>query len=95
MSAEFAAQGRQHALAEGVLLPGAKAPHQRKRDDFSRYPGIHRLLHRPAALAGVLHVAGDVGQLGAFVKGIFGPLQHPRSNDTALVPQVSDFSVIE
>ena len=54
-----------------------------------------RLLDRPAALAGVLHVAGDVLEAGVLLEGVGGQLEQPGAHHAALVPEVGDGRQVE
>ena len=63
VAAEAEAHGREHLFAERVLLPRAETGEQRRREHVRRHRFLDRGLDRPAALAGILHEAGEILQL--------------------------------
>ena len=60
MAAEAEAHGREHLLAEGVLLARAEAGDRARRTALGRHRLLDRRLDRPAALAGIVDVAGEL-----------------------------------
>src|SRR3954447_22884704 len=65
--AELVAQRGAYLRRVRLVLAGHEAHHQRKRDDRRRHAAVDRLEHRPAALAGVVHVAADVVEVVALL----------------------------
>src|SRR5947209_15460866 len=69
VAAEFVAQGGDDLGAEVLFLARDEALQQRDRDDGRRHVMVDGVLHRPASLARILHVALDLGQLRVTLKG--------------------------
>ena len=95
VAAELVAQGRLHLRAERRRLARGEAPHQRERDDRQRHVLVERLLHRPAALAGVLDVAADRLQPRVALERALGELEQPGADDGAVLPERRDLVQIE
>ena len=62
VAAELLAHRRQHLLGEGVVLARAEAGVERRGQHLGRHRLLDRRLDRPAALAGILDVAGEARQ---------------------------------
>src|SRR3954447_17916453 len=65
--AELVAERRVHLGGVRLVLSRREALHKRQRDHRGRYRLVDRLEDRPAALAGVLHEAADVGEVVALL----------------------------
>src|SRR5260370_23918364 len=75
---ELLSHGGEHLLREGMILPGAEAGVQGRRQHFGGNRFFDRRPDRPAPLAGILH---EPGVLRA--RGSIGP-SHPRQVEQAL-----------
>src|SRR5436190_8062810 len=95
MPAELVAQRGDHLGAEGLLLAGAEPREQRQRDDRRRHVEAHRLLHGPAPLARVFHVAPDGGQLVVTGERPLRQLVQPGAHHAAVVPQLRDLAQVK
>src|SRR5207302_11206945 len=68
VAAELLAHHRHHPVREGVGVTAAEALVKGVRDDPGGDVLVDRGLDRPAALAGVLDVGGQAGQLGVLLE---------------------------
>src|SRR6266481_1338138 len=94
MSAELAAQRRHQFLSEsafGALVrTRSETREQRHRDYRRRDFLVDRVLHHPAALAGINDESLDVFEARVALQSVSGQLQQPRSHHAALPPQTRD-----
>ena len=90
MAAELVAERRQQPGAEGFLLPGTKALVQGGGDGRRRHGLFHRLVHRPAAFAGIVHIGGQAFQVGVGFQGAHGQVKQPGTHYAAVLPGFGD-----
>ena len=64
-------------------------------DRRHRHAVLDGLLDRPASLARVLDVAGDLLQARVLAEGVGGQLQKPAAHHAAVVPEVGDSREVE
>src|SRR5919204_66893 len=96
MTAELIAQcgGDLHRVR--VILPRSEPREERVRQGGRGHGVCDRLRDRPAALAGILDVTFDAGEVGAFgLERALGQLQQPRPHDAAVIPHRSDLLEVE
>src|SRR5207248_1676094 len=96
VAAELVPKGGQHLRAVRIVLARAEPGLEGERDDRRRDVVVDCLLHRPAALAGILDPALEVRQvLAVRLEGQRGELEEPRPDDRAVVPEVRDRAEID
>ncbi len=96
MPAELVAQRREHAVGVVAVAARGEARVQRGGDRGRGDVARRRLLDRPAALAGVLGVAGERVQVVAVgFERAGGQFAQPRAHHRALSPEVGDLRVVQ
>src|SRR4051794_29201825 len=91
VAAELVAQGGEHTRGVVAVLPRVEAREQGRGEGRHGYVVVDRVLDRPAALAGVRHVAADALEVVALlVERPLGQLAQPRADDRAAVPEARD-----
>ena len=86
VAAELVAQRRDGLHRGGVVLAGGEPGEQRGRDDRHRHRVGDRLLHGPAALAGVGGVAGDLLQARVLLQRLDQQVEQPGADHRAAGP---------
>ena len=90
VAAELLAQRGDGLHGRRVVLAGGEAGEERGGDHVQRHGQPDRLVDRPAALAGVLGVAAQLGQLRVLVEGPVQQVEQPGADDGALAPGLED-----
>ena len=88
--AEAEAHGRENLFAERVLLPRAEAGVERRGQHVRRDRFLDRGLDGPAALAGILDVAGEFLQLRILRQRGGAEIEQPGRDDAAAPPNLGD-----
>ncbi len=95
MAAEAEAHGRQHFLAESLLLPRAEAGVERGGQHIGRNRFLDRRLDGPAALAGILDKAGEMSELRIARQGRRAEIEQPGRDHAAAPPDLGDVGQVE
>ena len=95
MATELVAHRGQQPVREGVLTPRAEAREQRGGDGRGRNALLHRVVHRPAALAGILDPGLERAQLGIGGQRVGREVEQPRAHHAALHPELGDGRQVE
>ena len=95
VAAELLAHRRQQLVAEGVILARAEAREQRLGQHRHRHRRLDRRLDRPAAFAGVGHVAGEAIEGRALGERRRRQIEQPRRDDAAAPPHLGDRGDVE
>src|SRR5438477_9097818 len=82
--AELVAQRRHRLHRRRVVLPGQEPREQRGRDDVHRYREPDRLFDGPPALARVVGVPAQLGQLRVLLQRPVEQVQQPGPDDGTL-----------
>src|SRR6266540_1849651 len=96
VAAELGAQSGVDLGREGLVLAGREARVEGGRNHRRGDALVDRLEDRPAALAGVLDVPRDAGEVAAVrVEGVVQELEQPRADDRAVAPDARDLLEVE
>src|SRR5919204_946102 len=96
VAAELVAQCGGDLRREVDLVTGREARKERRRDDRRRHVLVDRLVDRPASLAGVLDVRGDVLELRpVLIECRVQELEQPRADYGAVSPDPRDLFEVE
>src|SRR5215208_698920 len=86
MPAKLIAHGREQLVGKIRLAARAEPLVERRRQDMRRHALVDRRLDRPAALAGIGHPAGELGQVRILDQRRGLQVEQPRGNDAAAPP---------
>src|SRR6266481_385353 len=95
VAAEFLAHGAQELFRKGVLLAGAEAGEQRRRQNIDRHGLFEGRCNGPASFARILNKAGVTGERGIFRQGHGGKIQQPGGNYAAPPPDFGNIGEVE
>src|SRR5512140_185794 len=93
--AEFVPQRGDEFRAERLLLAGAEPGEEGLAHRRDRHSLVDGFLDRPAALAGIGHVAPDVPEMRAPAQSGLGQLQEPGADNAPPVPEPGDGRRVE
>ena len=95
MATELVAHRRQQLAGELAEAARLEPLVERGSDHRGGHALVDRREHRPAALSGVAHPTGELGEVGRLRERVGGEVDEPRSHDRAAAPHLRDLRDVD